>query len=484
MRLESPDLDLMFPHFVVQLDIVQDGVDKALNVWILVTKEFKNDGDHLGLMEDNVSSWGEEEELEEGVQDLLHHLVIFLLGAEQILQHLNQIRGGNHRSDTVGSANGRNEHDALENDIIFGKAIYELGVNELDEVGLFDDLLPAVGVHVDHCTKKLKQQIRILTAILCHNGIVFQMNLHHIEGIRIELCNISHTFEKECVTKLTGSTDEFTQLAVLGKDLTISLIGGQVDSKCHELFADKVLRRMDNKLIDQWYAIRIGKSCLGFIFQAKVIEQLYYLGSEARSFECVDELRNHSLIIHLNPNLLVKTEIEKHPQSNLQEERVITRNESVQFFDDPQIFHLIFIFSKNGQFLQKVQNDEKQVGIVSFEHGHQKGDDLPVFHLALNLQILCQIEKQMESHKKDFFLFFNNHGKLFLVLVKFFVGLFPHLAALHLFQFDGLLLELTDSDDIPLDFVVDNLDGCITDLVGKQEFVELGEVTVCLEDIE
>jgi hypothetical protein len=31
----------------------------------------------------------EEQELEEGVQNLLHHLVVLLLGSQQILEHLD-----------------------------------------------------------------------------------------------------------------------------------------------------------------------------------------------------------------------------------------------------------------------------------------------------------------------------------------------------------------------------------------------------------
>ena len=91
MLLESSDLDFMFPHFVVELDVVEDGVDEALNVWVLVTEELKDDCDHLGLVEHDVSCWREEQELEEGVENLLHHFIVFLLGSEEVLQHLDKV---------------------------------------------------------------------------------------------------------------------------------------------------------------------------------------------------------------------------------------------------------------------------------------------------------------------------------------------------------------------------------------------------------
>jgi hypothetical protein len=42
-------------------------------------------------VQNNITSRFEEQELEEGVQDLLDHFIVFLLGAE-VLQHLDQVR--------------------------------------------------------------------------------------------------------------------------------------------------------------------------------------------------------------------------------------------------------------------------------------------------------------------------------------------------------------------------------------------------------
>lgn len=90
MLLESPDLDFVLPHFVVELNIIKDSIDESLNIWILVTEQLKYNCDHLGLVENDVSRWCEEEELEESVQDLLDHFVILLFGSEEILQHFDE----------------------------------------------------------------------------------------------------------------------------------------------------------------------------------------------------------------------------------------------------------------------------------------------------------------------------------------------------------------------------------------------------------
>jgi hypothetical protein len=48
----------------------------------------------------------EEEEFEESVQDLLYHLIVFLLGPKQVLKHLNQVRRGDVLGDLIVTANG------------------------------------------------------------------------------------------------------------------------------------------------------------------------------------------------------------------------------------------------------------------------------------------------------------------------------------------------------------------------------------------
>ena len=82
MNLETLCLDLLLPVIIVDLDVVQNGIDEDTDVWVLVREELKDNGNHLGLMQDNVSGWCEEEELEEGIQDLLDHLIVFLFGSK------------------------------------------------------------------------------------------------------------------------------------------------------------------------------------------------------------------------------------------------------------------------------------------------------------------------------------------------------------------------------------------------------------------
>lgn len=57
MNLESSHLDLILPDLIVELDVVEDGVDQSLNVWILVTEELEDNLDHLRLVQYDVSSW-------------------------------------------------------------------------------------------------------------------------------------------------------------------------------------------------------------------------------------------------------------------------------------------------------------------------------------------------------------------------------------------------------------------------------------------
>ena len=56
-------------------------------------------------MQHNFSGRLEEQEFEESVQDLLHHLIVLLLGTKEILKHLYQVRGGYVLRDLIITAN-------------------------------------------------------------------------------------------------------------------------------------------------------------------------------------------------------------------------------------------------------------------------------------------------------------------------------------------------------------------------------------------
>lgn len=215
-----------------------------------------------------------------------------------------------------------------------------------------------------------------------------------------------------------------------------------------------------------------------------MVQQLDNLCPKPWSFEGVHEFWYHSLIVHLNSNFLVKTEVEKHPQGDLQQKSVVAWDEAVQFLDYSQLFHLVLVLSENRQLLEEVENYEKKVGIVALKHGHQKGDDLSILHFALNLEVFGQIEQQVECDEEHLLLLFDNHGELLFVFSQLFGGLFIHFTAFHLLQLDCLLLEFADSDYISFNLVIDDFDGRVTNLIGEQEFMELSEVAVSLEDVE
>ena len=91
MHLETLRLDLLLPVFVVDLHVVQDCVHKHPDIWVLVRKQLQYDRHHLRLVQNHVASRSEEQELEEGVKDLLDHFVVLLLRAKQVLQELDEV---------------------------------------------------------------------------------------------------------------------------------------------------------------------------------------------------------------------------------------------------------------------------------------------------------------------------------------------------------------------------------------------------------
>ena len=82
-------------------------------------------------MQDDFSGRLEEEEFEESVQDLLHHLIVLLLGTKEVLKHLYQVRGGDVLGDLIVTANGGDKHHAFQDYVVLGIAVDEVVVQIL-----------------------------------------------------------------------------------------------------------------------------------------------------------------------------------------------------------------------------------------------------------------------------------------------------------------------------------------------------------------
>ena len=121
-----------------RLHVVQNGVHEHSDVWVLIGEELEHNRDHLGLVEHDLSRWAEEEELEEGVQDLLDHLIILLLGSKELLKELDQVGARNDLSAFIVTADGADKHDALEQDVILCVLIHQVVVQEFDHVAVSD----------------------------------------------------------------------------------------------------------------------------------------------------------------------------------------------------------------------------------------------------------------------------------------------------------------------------------------------------------
>ena len=90
----------------------------------------------------------------------------------------------------------------------------------------------------------------------------------------------------------------------------------------------------------------------------------------------------------------------------------------------------------------------------------------------------------MKGDEEDFLLLFNHDRKLFFFFSHKLLHLFELGVTLGGLQILALLLVLLDADNVSLDFMFDDPNGGVADLVGKEELVELSEVRVRLEYVE
>ena len=109
---------------------------------------------------------------------------------------------------------------------------------------------------------------------------------------------------------------------------------------------------------------------------------------------------------------------------------------------------------------------------------------MSVLHLPLDLEILSQIQEQVERHKEHLLLLLDHHGQLSLIFLQTLHSPFVVWMSRHLFKFFGFFLECAHSEHISLDLMIDDLHSGVSNLVGRQELMELSEVRVGLEYVE
>lgn len=110
MDLKSSHLDFLLPHIVVQLNVVENGINQPLDIRILVTQQFQHNRHHLRLMQHNLPRTLEKQELKKSVQNLLHHFIVLLFGAKEVLEHFYQVGLRHHLGDLFVSDYGGDQH--------------------------------------------------------------------------------------------------------------------------------------------------------------------------------------------------------------------------------------------------------------------------------------------------------------------------------------------------------------------------------------
>lgn len=152
--------------------------------------------DHLGLVQDELAGRFEEEELKESVQNLLHHLVVLLFSAKQVLKDLDQATLGDEIGYFIRAADRAHKHDELKQDIVLGVAIDEVDMQEFKEISPLEKFLPLVTLNPDQRAKELNHQVSVFTALLNHEDVMLQMLNERFLSLRIELRDITDALEQ------------------------------------------------------------------------------------------------------------------------------------------------------------------------------------------------------------------------------------------------------------------------------------------------
>ena len=125
-------------------------------------------------------------------------------------------------------------------------------------------------------------------------------------AVRVELSDVPDAFEKKGVAVFACTGDELVELAFSRQHVRITLVSRKIDCQSDKLFTYDWFGTMDNKLVNQWDAVGIGEGGFCFVFETQMIQKLNNLSSEPWRLQSINQLRNHTSIIHLNPNFLIK----------------------------------------------------------------------------------------------------------------------------------------------------------------------------------
>ena len=123
--------------------------------------------------------------------------------------------------------------------------------------------------------------------MLYHDGVLFEVLFEGVNGVWVELGDVSDTLEEEGVAVLGRTSDQLRQLPVLSQHVCVSLVCCQIDSQCYQLFTYDGLWAVDYQLVDEGDTVGVGESSFGFILQTQMIQQFDNLRPKPRSLESI-----------------------------------------------------------------------------------------------------------------------------------------------------------------------------------------------------
>ena len=84
--------------------------------------------------------------------------------------------------------------------------------------------VPLVSMHVDHGAEEFHLQICVLSAVLRHNDVLFEVALKGLDCRWCKLGDVATHLEKEGVVKLYSTVNQLIKLLILSETLGITTV--------------------------------------------------------------------------------------------------------------------------------------------------------------------------------------------------------------------------------------------------------------------
>mmetsp|Transcript_49938 Transcript_49938/g.117404 ORF Transcript_49938/g.117404 Transcript_49938/m.117404 type:complete len:281 (-) Transcript_49938:750-1592(-) len=245
--------------------------------------------------------------------------------------------------------------------------------------------------------------------------------------------------------------------------LCVAGVRSQVDSEGDECLFDVLFWVVDDHGHEHRDGLRVHEHRLALVVGGNVVKQLEHNRTQVHVPQQGHQLGDQPRAHHLVSKFRVEGEVDKEAEGSHGDEFALVVDVGRNQLHHMVLSHLVLVLLENAQLLQEGEGQQHKLRTLSRQHLAEQRDNLAFLHLALDIDVLGEVEQHVETHIQQ----------LLLLLVGSLEGRLGLLCGLaRLLE----LLQLPHAHLIPLGLELNDAHGHVPDLVLGEGLVELGKI--------